>query len=64
MRVMVIRTCDDYLLNVRTTDELLDDGTFTDEDAVVAAEEHLAKCGIFYLPDAETYLKTQGETAR
>lgn len=64
MRVMIIRTRDDFLLNVRTTDELLDNGTFETEAEVIAAEQHLIKCGIYYLKNADTYLKIKGETAR
>lgn len=56
MRVKIIRVSDDHLLNVRTTDELLEHGTFKDEAECLEAEKLLRERGIYYL-DAETYLR-------
>lgn len=56
MRVKIIRVIDDYLLNVRTTDELIEDGTFKNEAEAEHAEQLLRERGIYYL-NADTYLR-------
>lgn len=55
MKVRIIRIADDYLLNVRYTDELLEDGTFTTEEDMLKAESALKKVGRWYV-DGETML--------
>jgi hypothetical protein len=56
MKVQIIRVSDDYVLNVRYTDELLEDGTFADEAECNAAERCVKERGKYYL-SADTYLK-------
>lgn len=55
MKVRVIRIADDYLLNVRNTDELLDSGVFPSEEEMLKAETALKRVGRWYLDD-ETML--------
>ncbi len=56
MYVRIIRVKDDYVLNMRHTDELLEDGTFKNEAECLAAEAALRKVGIWYL-SADIYLR-------
>jgi hypothetical protein len=51
MKVKVIRIADDHLINIRWTDELLEDGTFEDEAEADAAEDYLKKMGRYYVND-------------
>lgn len=55
MRVKIIRISDDHVINVRTTDELLEDGTFKNEAECEKAEAALKKVGRWYV-DSETML--------
>mgnify|MGYP003656702313 CR=1 FL=1 len=55
MNVRIIRIADDYVLNVRHTDDLLEQGVFKDEAECLKAEAALKKVGRWYL-DAETML--------
>lgn len=57
MKVKVIRTSDDYVLNVRYTDELLEAGEFKNEAEVEEAERNLNRRGIHYMPFGEIYLR-------
>lgn len=49
MKVRVIRIADDHLINIRHTDELLEDGTFKDEAECEKAEAELKKVGRWYV---------------
>lgn len=55
MKVKVIRIADDYLINIRSTDELLEDGFFRSEAECEEAEACLRKVGRWYR-DSETML--------
>lgn len=55
MKVRIIRIADDHLLNIRYTDELLDDGTFPTEEEMLKAETALKRVGRWYI-DGETML--------
>lgn len=49
MKVRVIRIADDHLINIRHTDELLENGTFKDESECEKAEAKLKKVGRWYV---------------
>ena len=55
MKVKVIRISDDFLINIRTTDELLEDGFFRSEAECEEAESCLRRVGRWYR-DAEMML--------
>ncbi len=55
MKVKVVRISDDYVLNIRNTDELLDDGVFKSEAECSEAENAIKKVGRWYV-NAETVL--------
>lgn len=56
MKVQVIRSSDDYVLNIRYTDELLEQGDLKDEAEADAAERELKKFGRYWI-SADVYLK-------
>lgn len=49
MKVKIVRIDDDYVINVRYTDELMEDGTLADEDEIKKAEHCIQKVGRYYL---------------
>lgn len=55
MKVKVVRVSDDYVLNIRHTDELLEAGVFKDEAECTEAERAIKKVGRWYV-DSETVL--------
>lgn len=56
MKVQIIRTDDDHVLNVRYTDELLEHGVFKTEAECDEAERLIKERGRYYL-NADTYLR-------
>ena len=55
MKVKIIRIADDHIINIRDTDELIEDGTFKDEAECKKAESALKAVGRWYL-DADMML--------
>lgn len=49
MKVKVIRSSDEHVLNIRYTDELLEQGTLKDEAELEEAERCIKAHGVYYV---------------